>query len=140
LILLLAGCGPGGAATGGQPGEARSGAPKSVTIGITSAVEAFANMGGTTTVGGWISTSEIHSNALVTSDRQTRRPVARLAEKLPSLDDGTITILADGRMRVVYALRRDVVWQDGAPFTARDMVFTLRINGDRGCRTRKPRW
>lgn len=89
-------------------------------------------MGGTTTVGGWVSTSELHSNALITSDISSRKPVGRLAQAVPSLDDGTITLLPDGRMSVVYKLRSDVLWQDGVPFTAEDMLFTFRFNTDPG--------
>src|SRR5581483_10007449 len=66
------------------------------------------------------------------SDVQTRQPVPRLAAEVPSLDDGTITVLPDGRMKVVYPLRRDVVWQDGVPFTADDMVFSVQFNSDKG--------
>lgn len=89
-------------------------------------------MGGTTTVGGWVSTSELHSNALITSDISSRKPVGRLAQAVPSLDDGSITLLPDGRMRVVYRLRGDVLWHDGSPFTAEDMLFTFRFNTDPG--------
>lgn len=132
LALLLASCAPAGL----QPGERREepGArrTKSITIGVTSGVDAMSNMGGTTTVGGWVSVSEVHSNALITSDFQSRRPIGRLAEKVPSLDDGTISLLPDGRMRVVYNLRSGVLWHDGAPFTSQDLIFSFRLNSDTG--------
>jgi ABC-type transport system substrate-binding protein len=87
-------------------------------------------MGATTTSGGWQSLNEIHSNGLVTSDTHSRRPIPRLAAKLPSLEDGSISVLPNGRMRVTYTLRTDVTWQDGAPFTAQDLVFTHTFNAD----------
>ena len=34
--------------------------------------------------------------------------------------------------RVVYALRSGVTWQDGAPFTADDLVFSYQLNNDAG--------
>src|SRR5205823_14471138 len=61
-----------------------------------------------------------------------RTPVGRLAERAPSLADGGITMLPDGRMRVVFALRKGVTWQDGTPFTAEDMLFSYRIGGPDG--------
>src|SRR5579862_1272890 len=77
LVLVVA-CAPGPSSPAApQSGGAEPGAPKTITIGITSSVDAFGNMGGTTTTGGWVSTSEVHSNALVTSDVNTRQPVPR---------------------------------------------------------------
>ena len=42
---------------------------------------------------------------------------------MPSLANGGIS--PDGK-RVVYHLRRDVSWQDGATLNSRDVVFTYR--------------
>src|SRR4051812_41221613 len=64
-----------------QEGQSRAtGRTKTLTVGITSTVQAFSIAGGTTTTGGWQSLNEIHTSALVTSDAQSRTPVARLAE------------------------------------------------------------
>src|SRR5262249_22467563 len=103
---------------------------KTITVGFSSSVLAMSVMGATTTSGGWQSLNEIHSNGLVTSDLHTRKPIPRLTTKLPSLEDGSIAVLPDGHMRVVYNLRPDVTWQDGAAFTAQDMVFSYRFNAD----------
>jgi peptide/nickel transport system substrate-binding protein len=46
---------------------------------------------------------------------------------VPSLDDGTISILPDGRMRTVFHLRSGVTWHDGEPFTAHDLVFSYQV-------------
>lgn len=48
--------------------------------------------------------------------------VPDLAVVVPTYKNGGIT--ADGRT-LTYHLRRGVRWQDGAPFTARDVVFTV---------------
>jgi len=45
----------------------------------------------------------------------------RLAARVPSLANGDIS--RDGRT-IVYHLRHDVRWQDGKPFTSRDVAFT----------------
>jgi ABC-type transport system substrate-binding protein len=131
--LLIAACGP----SGGTPGQApsgsatqQSGRAKVITIGFSSTVQSMSIMGATTTSGGWQSLNEIHSNGLITSDVHSRRPIPRLAAKLPTVDDGSISVLPDGRMRVVYALRTDATWQDGAPFTSKDLTFSYDFNSD----------
>ncbi|HLW37234.1 MAG TPA: ABC transporter substrate-binding protein, partial [Candidatus Eremiobacteraceae bacterium] len=52
----------------------------------------------------------------------TGRFVPDLALAVPTYRNGGIS--TDGRM-LTYHLRRGVRWQDGAPFTARDVVFTV---------------
>jgi peptide/nickel transport system substrate-binding protein len=44
-----------------------------------------------------------------------------LAAEIPTLENGGLA--ADGRS-VTWKLRRDVLWSDGAPFTAADVLFT----------------
>lgn len=136
LVLGLSGCGPAlapGAGGARQPAAAdqRPAVQRTLTIGINGSVDALSIMGSSTTSGGWQSVNELHSQGLVTADRDVHRPVPRLATQVPSFDNGGIEVLPDGRMRTTYPLRRDVTWQDGAPFTARDMVFAFELNADR---------
>ncbi|PID56051.1 ABC transporter substrate-binding protein [candidate division KSB3 bacterium] len=44
-----------------------------------------------------------------------------LAKEVPTVENGGVS--ADG-LTITYKLREDVVWQDGAPFTAEDVKFT----------------
>src|SRR5579884_3505620 len=119
LILTTVACaapsspasGPSGPAA--SSGPAPSGAPKTLTVGIAGNVTAFANMGSSTTAGGWQSLNELHSAGLITSDRTVYQPVARIASQVPSLDNGQLQVLPDGTMTSTYALRHDVTWQDG---------------------------
>lgn len=133
LVVFLVAC-AGPTTPARQPGEGATqpARTKSLTIGITTGVQAMGIMGASTTVGGWWSLSELHSNGLFTSDSHSRNVVPRLAERLPTLDDGTMTVLPDRRMRVVYRLRRDVTWQDGVAFTAHDLAFSYRLMADPG--------
>jgi peptide/nickel transport system substrate-binding protein len=48
-------------------------------------------------------------------------PVARLAREVPTRANGGIS--ADG-LAITYHLRPGVLWQDGVPFTSRDVKFT----------------
>jgi peptide/nickel transport system substrate-binding protein len=74
----------------------------------------------------------LHSDGLVTSDVHSRKPVARIAEKVPTIDDGSIVVLPDGRTQATYKLRTGVTWHDGAPLTSADLVFTYRLLADEG--------
>lgn len=49
--------------------------------------------------------------------------VPDVAVTVPSPANGGIS--SDGKL-IVYHLRRNVLWQDGAPLTSRDVVFTYR--------------
>ena len=120
---------PGGAAPRGEEPARRT---KTFTIGIVGNAEGFGLAGsGGPTGGGWASASEVHSNGLITSEPHSRKPIGEVAESVPSLDDGTITFLPDGRVRVVYRLRPDVTWQDGARFSAGDLLFSYQVATDR---------
>jgi peptide/nickel transport system substrate-binding protein len=50
------------------------------------------------------------------------QPVPALAAVIPTRANGGIS--ADGKLITMH-LRRDVRWQDGAPFTSADVVFTI---------------
>jgi peptide/nickel transport system substrate-binding protein len=51
------------------------------------------------------------------------KDVPILAAVVPTVENGGIS--ADGKT-VTYHLKRGVAWQDGAPFTSRDVAFTYR--------------
>ena len=66
-------------------------------------------------------------NGLVRFDR-AGAIVPDLALAVPNRANGGVS--SDG-LTLTYHLRRDVRWQDGAPFSARDVVFTWRALVDR---------
>ncbi len=49
-------------------------------------------------------------------------PVPRLATEVPSLENGGVS--RDG-LTITYHLRKDVTWHDGAPFTSKDVKYSL---------------
>ncbi|HEY5348818.1 MAG TPA: peptide ABC transporter substrate-binding protein [Candidatus Lustribacter sp.] len=57
----------------------------------------------------------------LTNYRSDGRVVGDIAREVPSIANGGIS---DGGTRITYRLRRGVRWQDGAPLTAADVVFT----------------
>ncbi|HKW45015.1 MAG TPA: peptide ABC transporter substrate-binding protein [Candidatus Eremiobacteraceae bacterium] len=56
------------------------------------------------------------------------RLIPALATTVPTRVNGGVS--ADGK-KIVYRLRRGVVWQDGAPFTSRDVRFTWKAIVDK---------
>lgn len=61
------------------------------------------------------------SDLLISVDPSGRRPIPMLAARVPTLANGGIS--RDGRT-ITYRLRRNVRWQDGVPFTSRDVKFS----------------
>ncbi|HZT07298.1 MAG TPA: ABC transporter substrate-binding protein [Chloroflexota bacterium] len=118
---------------GGDTGaESRPARTKTLVYAVTDNISGFGIVVGSTSTGGWSAANELHSAALITSDVTTRKPIGRIATRVPNVEDGSISVLPDGRMRVVYTLRPDVLWHDGVPVTAQDMVFTANVESDRG--------
>jgi peptide/nickel transport system substrate-binding protein len=65
------------------------------------------------------------------ADIQERTPVApRLAEALPSTDNGLWKVFPDGRMELTWKIRQDARWHDGTPLTADDLLFTVKVEQD----------
>lgn len=67
-------------------------------------------------------------------------PIPVLAEDLPSLENGSWRLFADGRMETTYRLRTGALWHNGAPFSAGDVVFTWQavMNPDLPAENREP--
>jgi peptide/nickel transport system substrate-binding protein len=131
LLAALIGCTPVRPAPQGideraAPAHEASGATKTLSIAQTVPIKGYGPWEFSSTGGGAAALAEIHTTGLVTQDAEGKRE-GRIAAKIPSLDDDSITVLPDGRMRTVWALRPDVRWQDGAPFTAEDVVFSWRV-------------
>src|SRR5207302_323934 len=72
--------------------------------------------------------AEIAHNYLALNNQGIFTP--QLATALPAVQDGTWVLNPDGTMDTTWKLRSSVQWQDGAPFTADDMVFTYALFHD----------
>jgi peptide/nickel transport system substrate-binding protein len=138
LVLLIAGCtGPTGQPTGGQgtqPGSTTSAAAKkrvAVAIrGNPTTLNAAINSAGPGGVAG-VSEVEVMVHAGL-GDVDLRRVVGpRLAERLPSVDNGQWKLLPDGRMETSWTIRSDAVWHDGTPLTTSDLLFAAQLGQDR---------
>ncbi len=57
-------------------------------------------------------------------------PVAQLAERVPSLENGLWELFPDGSMETTWKIRSDARWHDGVPITAKDLAFTATVAQD----------
>ena len=57
--------------------------------------------------------------------------VPKLAEIVPSIENGLWVVFPDGRMETTWKLRPNARWHDGTPFTTADLVFTSTVVQDR---------
>lgn len=59
-------------------------------------------------------------------------PVPILVEEVPTLENGGV---AEDLTSITYKLKPGILWSDGTPFTAEDVVFTWQycMNPDTGC-------
>ncbi|HZT06757.1 MAG TPA: peptide ABC transporter substrate-binding protein [Chloroflexota bacterium] len=55
----------------------------------------------------------------------------RLAETVPSVENGLWTVSPDGQMELTWTIRAGARWHDGTPITADDFVFTATLGQDK---------
>src|SRR5213078_2535944 len=67
-------------------------------------------------------------NAGLTTNDENGRPVALLAERIPTVENGLLLVFPDGRMETRWNLRKGITWHDGASFTAADLLFTAELS------------
>lgn len=118
VALALAGCTRGGSDTG--PGGGRPwGPPGELRIAMVGAPNTLDPMLSTQAV-------EVLPEALMMDPLIATEPDGRLvpilAQTVPTLENGGIG--RDG-VTITYHLRHGVKWQDGAPFTSRDVAFSV---------------
>jgi peptide/nickel transport system substrate-binding protein len=93
-------------------------------------ISAYAMGAGSGSIQGGDALEELMTSGLSTTDDVGElRPV--LADAVPTIENGMWRVLPDGRMETTWRLRPGVVWHDGTPFTAADLVFTARLGQDR---------
>lgn len=129
LALVLTGCTPlaSGGATPGATGPEAAAQRKTITVGAVVPFKGFESWN--TQPGGTTDSIELSSNGLLSTDVEGK-PEGRLAASLPSLQNGTLIVLPDGRMQATWPLRPNIKWQDGLPFTADDVVFGWEVATD----------
>ena len=131
LSLIVMSCVPAGPAGGESSAvrEQRTG-PRVLRMGMVDGREPDAGIAlGAGGIGGAEHTYTFHAGLTVYDPQGNLTP--RIAQKVPSIEDGDWKVFPDGRMEVTWRLRSDVKWHDGTPATATDFVFGLGILQDR---------
>ncbi|MBM2810825.1 MAG: hypothetical protein HW416_1584 [Chloroflexi bacterium] len=67
----------------------------------------------------------VNAGATRRDESDALRPM--LAESLPTLENGLWKVFPDGRIETSWTVKNGARWQDGAPFTAQDLLFTLTV-------------
>jgi peptide/nickel transport system substrate-binding protein len=130
LVILLAGCTAGGPAASSPSGagSAPSG-PIRITAVVSGAPPVLYNKIADPAIAG-VSAVEALVNVGLSLQDQTGVARPRLAESLPSVENGLWTIAPDGSMETTWKIRPGAKWHDGVPFTAEDLVFTSQVVRD----------
>lgn len=136
VTVSLMACAPSGPGPGREEGAAvsqRPAARKSITAAVATTDPAIFRASAGGPFGGSVPGVDaledlVNAGATVRDDADVLRP--QLAESLPTLENGLWKLHPDGRMETTWRIKPNAKWQDGAPFSAADLVFTLKVSTD----------
>jgi peptide/nickel transport system substrate-binding protein len=135
-VLLLTACaGPSSSSTAPAVGtETRRATPKRIVGAILGEPFTFSaqlnTAAASATVRGIDELEQLMHAGLAIADNQGGlRP--QLAEAVPTVENGLWKVFPDGKMETTWKLRPNAKWQDGAPLTSEDLLFTLQVGRDR---------
>lgn len=134
LLLTLAlglACAPAPPSQSSVPSSQSAAAPKRVTAAITGDLHTFSNKlnPGQNVPGIDVVEDLLHAGLTRTNHQGVLIP--RLAEAVPSLENGMWRLFPDGRMETTWTIRPGAQWHDGTPFTTRDLLFSALLGQDR---------
>lgn len=134
-LMLLVACAPPPAGRGAQEAPPQPPPEKKVLTaaapGNFHTVSSLLAVGGTGTATPGISETASLLNPGLTGRGLTANREPLLAEVVPSTENGLWKLMPDGRMEMTWRIRPNVLWHDGLPFTAQDLLFTARVAADR---------
>jgi peptide/nickel transport system substrate-binding protein len=128
--LVLTGCvGPGGPVTAPSTTE-QPGSPKRIVAAVQGDPHTlYQKLNPSSRVPGIENLELMVNTGLgVANDSAALEP--RLAEQLPTVQNGLWKISPDGQMETTWKLRPGARWHDGEPFTSQDLLFTMRLVRD----------
>ncbi len=133
LLAVSAACAPAPERSG--PAQMQQAGPKRITTAIAGEPFTLSSTINTAGVGGFPGVAELESLihvglAEVVDQRTVVAP--RLAETLPSVENGLWVVFPDGRMETTWRINPRARWHDGTPFTSADLVFTAQVEQDKG--------
>jgi peptide/nickel transport system substrate-binding protein len=133
VVAIVAGCAAPQSAPRAAGGDAPSGAtvPKRITAAIMAEPPALYRAlipPGHVTQAAEVADTVVNMGLTQVDDVGVRR--AMLAEDVPSAENGLWKLRPDGRMELTWKIRPGVVWHDGTPLTAEDLLFTMELVQD----------
>jgi peptide/nickel transport system substrate-binding protein len=133
-VLLMAACAPARPSPSGDGASAPTApsGPKRIVVGVQTEINALATRMVRSGAGTRPGLTEIEQlvNAGLTQLDHANALAPELAEAVPSTANGLWKVFPDGRMETTWKIREGAVWQDGKPFTAEDLVFTVAAGQD----------
>jgi len=133
IAVCLTGCGPRGDVGAGSGTEAQR--PSAVKRVLAAVMSEPPNLKSDIDPTGIVRPGSNVLEDLVTVglSRVDKQGVRRayLAEEVPTVENGSWTLLPDGRMETTWRLRPDARWHDGIPVLSEDVLFTARLRRDR---------
>jgi peptide/nickel transport system substrate-binding protein len=121
------------------PSEAKPAGPKILRMAALTEPRDGIALGTNPGSTGGLDAAFLFHSGLTAFDEQGN-PIPRIATKVPSLQDGDWKTLPNGGMEVTWKLRPGILWHDGAPLTADDLVLGYRILNDEEIPLRHPNW
>lgn len=130
-IAATACAGPTPGREAGSGEASRASAPKRITAAISGDPHTlYQKLNPSSTVRGVEELeSLVHAGLSIKDTQSALHP--RLAEAVPSLDNGLWRLFPDGSMETTWRIRPGARWHDGSPVTADDAVFTSIVEQDR---------
>ena len=134
LLVVLTACAPARPSPGSsEPAASSNGAastgPQALTIVNSNEPLSIQGFAGTNANrGSGLILAIVHSSLTAQDEHGVYQP--QLAAQGVSAESGTWRLNPDGSMDVTWKLRPNVQWQDGAPFTSSDMLFTFNLKKD----------
>jgi peptide/nickel transport system substrate-binding protein len=135
VAIGLIACGPSHPA-GQSPaaGAPVPSGPRTITAAFLSDPPTLMNRVNSAVAGGRTSAgvtqlADMLNSSMTVSELGTLRP--RLAETVPTIENGQWRVLPDGRTETTYRIKSGAQWHDGTPFTAEDLLFTIQVARDR---------
>lgn len=127
VALLVVGCVPA-ASTRQEEGSATQSAPKTLRMGIRTGDQPDPSTGGI----GFNNeeAGHIFHSSLSQYDPTTGALEPRIAERVPTIENGDWRLLPDGSMELTWKVRPNVLWHDGTRLAAEDFVFGFKITMD----------
>src|SRR5881396_3212093 len=125
LVWLAMAC-AAPSSTGGPSGQTPAAPAPNRTLVAAIRVEpktiAARGLGQNTGVALYLTKRLFNADMALLDDQANPQPY--LAESLPQLNTDSWKVAADGTMETTYRLRSNLVWHDGTPLTADDLVFS----------------